>query len=374
MSIVVLEVRRRPMAMSRRAALGCGLAMISVTGRRAWSGVTPQSGPLSTGEVERLLQQHNVPGAGLAILEAGEIVAAYSYGFARDTSLVSEATRFQAASISKTVNALLVLTLVRDGAVNLDDPVNKHLKSFTLSGPDADLVTVRMLLNHSGGTSVEWFAGYIPGQPLPSLRQILAGEAPANNAAVKVVRTPGSYAYSGGGTMVLQQLVIDVTGLLYQVAAALRVLTPLSMAASSFEQPPSETGAGNLAHAHGSNGQPTPGGYNIYPELAAAGLWTTPSDICRMLRGIKLSIADGPGAILPQPIAYQMVRPGEGNAGLGVFVNNVGLISHFGVNRGFRAVFGLPLNAGKGLAVMTNGDNGALVHKSLVERALAHEQ
>src|SRR5262249_23256622 len=75
----------------------------------------------------------------------------------------------------------------------------------------------------------------------------------------------------------------------------------------------------------------------------------------------QLSITDGPGAILPQPIAYQMVKPGEGGAGLGVFVNNVGLISHFGVNRGFRAVFGLPLNAGKALAVMTNGDNGALV-------------
>jgi CubicO group peptidase (beta-lactamase class C family) len=361
------------MVLSRRAALGSGLAMISVTGRRAWSRATPESGPLSTGEVERLLRQHNVPGAGLAVLE-GEIIAAYSYGFARETSLVSEATRFQAASISKTVNALLILTLVRDGVVNLDDPVNKHLRSFTLAGPDADQVTVRMLLNHSGGTSVEWFVGYIPGQPLPSLRQILAGTAPANNAAVKVVRPLGRYAYSSGGTMVLQQLVLDVTGLPYQAAAALRVLTPLGMACSSFEQPPPETGAGNFAHAHGRDGQPTPGGYNIYPELAAAGLWTTPSDICRMLRCIKLSLADGPGAILPRPIAYQMVKPEQGGAGLGVFVNNVGLISHFGVSHGFRAVFGLPLNAGKGLAVMTNGDNGALVHKLLVERALAHGQ
>jgi CubicO group peptidase (beta-lactamase class C family) len=277
------------MVLSRRAALGCGLAMmISVAGRRAWGGATPLSGPLSTGEVERLLRQHNVPGAGLAILEAGEIVAVYSYGFARDKSLVSEATRFQAASISKTVNALLVLTLVRDRAIKLDDPVNTHLKSFTLSGPDADQVTVRMLLNHSGGTSVEGFTGYTPGQVLPSLHQILAGEEPANNRAIKVVRALGSYAYaySGGGTMVLQQLIIDVTGQSYQDAATLRVLAPLGMAASSFEQPPSETG--NLAHAHGPDGQPYPGGYKIHPELAAAGLWTTPSDICRMLRGIKL--------------------------------------------------------------------------------------
>jgi CubicO group peptidase (beta-lactamase class C family) len=361
------------MGITRRAALGYSLA-ISLAGGRAWSAVTPSSGPLSADEVGRLLRQHNVPGAGLAILDAGETVAAYGYGFARDTSLVSEATRFQAASISKTVNALLILTLVRDGAVSLDDPVNKHLKTFTLKGPDADRVTLRMLLSHTGGTSVFGFDGYVPGQSLPSLRQILAGEAPANNGAVNVVRALGSYAYSGGGIMVIQQLIIDVTGQSYQDAAALRVLAPLGMAASSFEQPPSETGAGNLAHAHGPDGQPIPGGYNIYPELAAAGLWTTPSDVCRMLHGIKRSINDGAGAILPQPLAYQMVKPVDREAGLGVFVNNVGVIRHLGVNRGFRAVYELSLKTGKGVAVMTNGDNGALVHKELVERAVAHEQ
>jgi CubicO group peptidase (beta-lactamase class C family) len=312
-----------------------------------------------------LLRQHNVPGAALAILDADEIVAAYSYGFARGTSLVSEATRFQAASISKTVNALLILTLVRDGAAGLDDPVNKHLKSFILSGPDADQVTVRMLLSHTGGTSVFGFDGYVPGQPLPSLRQILAGEAPANNGAVKVVRALGSYAYSGGGIMVLQQLVMDVTGQSYRDPAALRVLTPLSMAASSFEQPPSETGTGNLAHGHGPDGQPTPGGYNIYPELAAAGLWTTPSDVCRMLHGIRLSIFDGAGAILPQPIARQMVKPVDQGAGLGVFINNVGVIRHPGVNRGFRAVYELSLNSGKGVAVIPTATTARLSIRSL---------
>jgi CubicO group peptidase (beta-lactamase class C family) len=362
------------MGMSRRSALGYGLAMISLAGGRAWTGVTPPSGPLSADEVGKLLRQHNVPGVGLAILDAGETVAAYSYGFARAASLVTEATRFQAASISKTVNALLILTLVRDGAVSLDDPINRHLKTFTLSGPDADRVTLRMLLSHTGGTSVFGFDGYVPGQPLPSLRQILAGEAPANNGAVKVVRALGSYAYSGGGITVLQQLIIDITGRSYEDAAALRVLAPLNMATSSFQQPPSETGTGNLAHAHGPDAQPTPGGYNIYPELAAAGLWTTPSDICRMLRGIKLSVDDGAGAILPQPIAHQMVKPVDQEAGLGVFINNAGVITHLGVNRGFRAVYELSLKTGKGVAVMTNGDNGALVHKELVERAVAHGQ
>jgi len=285
--------------------------------------------------------------------------------------LVNEATRFQAGSISKTVNALLVLTLVRDGAISLDDPVNKHVQSFTLSGPYADEVTIRMLVSHTGGTSVERFSGYTQGQPLPLLRQILAGEAPANNDAIRVVRTPGTYAYSGGGIMVLQQLIIDVTGQSYQDAADFRVLTPLGMAASSFDQPPSVTGASKLAHAHGPDGRSSSAGYNIYPELAAAGLWTTPSDICRMLHGIKLSISDGPGAILPRPIAYQMVKPVDRGAGLGVFVHKVGLISHFGASRGFRAVYGLSLNTGRGVAVMANGDNNEFVQKV---RAVAHEQ
>ena len=112
---------------------------------------------------------------------------------------VSEATRFQAASISKTLNALVVLTLARDGQIRLDEPVNKNLKTFKLDGPSAERVTPRMLLSHTGGTSVRGFAGYEPGQPLPSLHQILSGQAPANSGAIKVIGELGRYAYSGGG-------------------------------------------------------------------------------------------------------------------------------------------------------------------------------
>jgi CubicO group peptidase (beta-lactamase class C family) len=347
--------------------------MVSHDDGRAWAGVPPAEGPLSTSEVGKLLQQHHVPGAGLAILDAGEIRAAYSYGFARDMTPVNESTRFQAGSISKTIDALLVLTLVRDRLVGLDDPVNTHLKTFTLRGPDADRVTPRMLLSHTGGVSVRGFTGYERGHSTPSLHQILAGEAPANSDAINVVGSLGRFDYSGGGIMVLQQLIVDVTGQSYDDAAKRRVLTPLGMSDSGFEQPPSENGASNFAHAHALDGRPVPGGYNIYPELAAAGLWTTASDLCRVMHAISTSLAGRPGALFPEPIARQMVTPVDGNAALGVFIGSDGAIVHGGRNRGFSALYKLALSKGRGVAVMTNRHDAEQARLELVERALAHE-
>ena len=347
--------------------------MVSLDEGRASAGVPPAAGPLSAGDVGRLLEDHSVPGAGLAILHAGELRAAYSYGFARDTTPVRESTLFQAGSISKTANALLVLTLVRDGLIGLDDPVNTYLKTFELRGPDAHRVTVRMLLSHTGGVSVRGFAGYERGQTAPSLQQILAGAAPANNDAIKVVRTLGRFDYSGGGIMVLQQMIVDVTGQSYGDAATRRVLAPLNMSNSSFAQPPPATGEGAFAHAHALDGQPTPGGYNVYPELAAAGLWTTPSDLCRMMHGITSSLADGQGTLLPAAIAREMVTPVDGNAALGVFIGSDGAVVHGGRNRGFSALYKLSLDTGKGVAVMTNRHDAEQVRLELVARAFRHD-
>src|SRR6185369_2241551 len=193
----------------------------------------PTTGPLSAETVGALLRQHNVPGASLAIVQDADIVATYAYGTARGGSAVGPHTRFQAASISKTVNALGVLRLVQAGRVGLDDPVNRHLSSWQL--PNNALtattpVTIRMLLSHTGGTNVHGFGGYHRDAALPSVPAILNGRAPANSPAVRVVKPPGqAVSYSGGGTMVLQQMVMDITGKSYGVALAELVLKPLGM-------------------------------------------------------------------------------------------------------------------------------------------------
>ena len=333
----------------------------------------PAVGPVSTSEVGSLLRKNKVPGAGLAIFDGRGRIASFSYGTSWGSTPVNDLTRFQAASISKTLNALLTLTLVRDRLVDLDAPVNRQLKSFRLMGPDADRVTPRMLLSHTAGTSVRGFAGYEPGQRLPALHQILVGERPANNSAIAVTAPIGRYSYSGGGITVLQQMIIDVTGKTYEAAATQRVMAPLTMSHSSLAQPPPHSSQSSLAHAHALDGQPIATRYNIYPELAAAGLWTTPADICHMIRGIALSVAGNQGALLPQSLAKQMVGRVDGPSALGVFINSDNTIGHGGRNRGFSALYKLALESGKGVAVMTNRHDAGPVLTEMIQRGFSYK-
>ena len=362
----------------RRAVLGLATGFFAqpLWNEPAVSGAQsapPTDGPLSVEAVGALLLQHKVPGASLAITQDGELAATYGYGFAQGQRGVAPQTRFQAASISKTVNALGVLKLVQAGRIGLDDPVNKHLKSWKL--PDNELtatsaVTVRMLLNHTGGTNVHGFAGYARGANLPSLREILDGHKPANTPAIRVVSPPGeAHRYSGGGTTVLQQMLIDVTSEPYAPALARMVLGPLGMSESSFQQPPDTGTVDQAAFGHAADSSALPGGFNIHPEMAAAGLWTTPRDLCKALLVIMGSHAGQAGSFLDQGMAQAMLTRGSGQAGLGTFVNDRGGFSHAGSNHGFRALYVADPNRRSGIVVMTNGNNGDAVCSGLLQRA-----
>jgi CubicO group peptidase (beta-lactamase class C family) len=332
------------------------------------------TGPFSTESVLTLLKQNKVGGASLTIIENGQLVATYGYGDAQEQRPVTPQTRFQAASISKTANALAVLKLVQAGRVALDDPINKHLKSWKL--PDNALtaktpVTVRLLLNHTGGTSVHGFAGYPRGSVLPTLQQILGGQKPANSPAIRVVSPPGqAFNYSGGGTTILQQMVIDITGDPYDVAMEKLVLGPLGMSESSFRQPPDPETVNQAAFAHLPDGSLVPGDFHIYPEMAAAGLWTTASDLCKPALAIMQSNAGRAGSFLSQNLARTMLTRGLGNYGLGVYVNNSGWFYHDGVNEGYRAVFDANPKRNSAMAIMTNGENGTPVYNDLIQRVI----
>jgi CubicO group peptidase (beta-lactamase class C family) len=282
-------------------------------------------------------------------------------------------TRFQAASISKTVNALAVLRLAQAGHIGLDDPVNQHLKSWKL--PDNELtattaVTVRMLLNHTGGTNVHGFGGYARDTNLPSLHEILDGQRPANTPAIRVVAPPGeAHKYSGGGTTVLQQMVIDVTGEAYAPALARMILGPLGMSESSFRQPPDAETVDQAAFGHRADGSGVPDGFKIHPEMAAAGLWTTPRDLCQALLAIMRSHAGQAGSFLDQGLAQAMLARGMGQAGMGTFVSDRGAFYHGGSNHGFRALYAADPNRGSGVVAMSNGDNGGAVCSGLLQQA-----
>jgi CubicO group peptidase (beta-lactamase class C family) len=304
-----------------------------------------------------LMQRHRVPGASVALLRDGALSDLIAIG-------ADPRTLFQAASISKVVTGIAVLRLAERGALGLDAPVNTMLRSWQLPGDGAELVTPRLLLGHRAGTTVPGFPGYATGTPLPDLRQVLDGTPPANTPAVRVAWPPGiAFRYSGGGTMVLQRLAMDVTGMGFDRLAGDLVLAPAGMAESGFIQPLPGSQA-DAAVAHDRQGDPLPGRFHVYPELAAAGLWSTPGDLARLALAIAASWNEARGGpLLSRATAHDMATPLDGGpTGLGVFVRprvaRPPWLYHYGVNAGFRSILVFAADASFGLALMTNGEGG----------------
>lgn len=312
---------------------------------------------ISESRVDTLLSRHAVPGVSIAVIEDGALAWAEAYGTAQ--VLTGNATttthRFQAASLSKTLNALVILRLVDSGELDLDTAVNNYLESWQLSGDYADRVTIAHLLSHTGATTVHGFGGYDHGASLPSTTDVLNGYG--NSPSVFNEGRPGrNYKYSGGGTTVLQQLVEDVTGLDYSVAAQNLALTPLGMTNSSM-RPATSDNPSVYAHAHGEGGKRFSTVFHDYPEIAAAGLWTTPSDMSRALLAIMASY-NGDGSFLTRSLARRMLNPIAKDAALGTFVNG-SRFYHSGSNFGFRCAYLGNASSRSGYVVMTNGENGS---------------
>ncbi len=277
-------------------------------------------------------------------------------GLAKPHTAVDDHTVFQVASCSKTVTALAILTLVRDGHIELDQPANRYLKGWQLPGPRGADATISELMSHTAGTTVHGFDGYKADDDLPNLHQILAGGHPANSKPVRTRRRLFSrFNYSGGGTLVLQRVIEDVTGTDFASYTTAEVLQKIGAPRATFAIEP----AGVFAHGYYVNGEPLVGGYKRHPESAAAGLWATASDLVKVLQSILLSLDGAPNAIIPTELAQRMVTPVSQESGLGIFVDPNGAISHDGRNHGFDSVMVAELGTGRIRAAVTNR-NGAI--------------
>jgi CubicO group peptidase (beta-lactamase class C family) len=316
--------------------------------------------------VEAALSRRNIPGMSIAVIDGGRIVKAQGYGVLElgRADRVTPETLFQAASISKPVAALGALRLVADGKLSLDADINSALSSWRL--PESEFtkeqkVTLRRILSHQAGLTVSGFGGYGPDQPLPALPQILDGLPPANSAAVRVDAVPGSgWRYSGGGYTVLQQAMIDASGQPFAEYMRQAVLEPLGMRASRFEQPLTVARADLAAHGYGWPRRHFPGGARIYPELAAAGLWTTPSDLARFAIGIQESLAGRANLVISTDRTREMLTRQKHDSALGFFVYGSGRaqrFAHGGRNAGFDSQLVAYLEEGKGAIVMLNAND-----------------
>lgn len=330
------------------------------------------------------MAEHHIPGVSVAVIDRNQIAWARGYGVARsgDPAPVTPDTLFQAASISKTVAAVTTLALVDAGRLTLDADANTLLRTWQLPAApvaDGETVTVRRLLSHTAGLSVHGFAGYAAGAALPTLPQILDGAPPANSDPIRVLKKPGTtWLYSGGGYVVLQQLLADITGTSYADLARDHVLLPAGLHASALEQPLAASLAPLAAAGHDADAVRLTSDAHVYPELAAAGLWTTPTDLARLLLAVghDLNASDKPLLLSPAAAAQLVTVPLAGSDyGLGVGVKNSGptlQLNHTGSNAGFRAIYVFYPHLGRGAVIMTNSDNGGRLIPELL-RALARE-
>lgn len=338
-------------------------------------------GETNTFTIEERLRHHRVPGVSVAVINDGRIEWARGWGETEAGSgiPVDSTTLFQAASISKPVAAIAALRLVENGVLDLDEDVNARLRSWRVPENEftaTEKVTLRRLLSHSAGTTVHGFPGYAAGAAVPTTVQVLDGAAPANTRPVRVDTVPGSRSrYSGGGLTIAQLLMTDVIGRPFAELMREQVLEPAGMRRSTFAQPLPADRAGEAATAHGRDGQPVAGRHYTYPEQAAAGLWTTPSDLARLALEVQRAYAGETGRILSPEMARRMLTVQAGQYGLGFGLageaDSLRFI-HGGSNRGFQSFFLAMAGAGRGVIVMTNGDAGSDLTMEIL-RSVARE-
>lgn len=315
-------------------------------------------------KMPELLKQYSVPGVQIAVID-GDKVWTKEYGY-RDKSAkkkVMADTVFQVGSISKTVAAWGVMKLVDKGKIDLDAPVEQYIKRWHIpeSQYDSAGVTVRRLLSHTSGLSLQGYAGVKPGNKLATLEESLSGKI-GGAGDVRIIYEPGSkFKYSGGGYTLLQLLIEEVSGMSFEKYMEQEILKPLGMRSSAFEW--KDELIPQTSKSYGVLGQTLPN--YIFTEKAAAGLYTTASDLARFaVAGVNMSGSGqaGRGVLKPETAALmqQPVKNADWGLGYGFFKLSDGrtAVGHGGTNRGWRAQFNIIPESKQGVVILTNSDMG----------------
>ena len=323
--------------------------------------------------IEERMEHYGVPGVSVAVIKDYKIHWIKHYGITdKETGkAVDENTLFQAGSISKPVAAYGALKLVEQKELSLDAPVNKQLVGWKI--PDNEFtkkrpVALKHLLNHSAGLTVHGFGGYSVYDAVPTTEQVLDGIAPANSAAVRVNIEPETqFRYSGGGYTVMQKLVADVSQAEYPQIMDKLVLSPLAMTRSTYQQPLPPEKLKFAAAGYLPNNEPVPGKRHTYPEMAAAGLWTTAEDLAKFAIDVQLAVKENKSPVLSQAMANQMLTPFvSDNTGLGFFIddkNSEIYFGHGGWDEGFSADLIAHKTRGYGVVIMTNSNHPSFINE-----------
>lgn len=335
----------------------CGLAPAP---SRA-SGADPFAAALDQ-NMPNLLVKYNVPGAVVTYIQDGEVAWTQAYGvasLATGASMQAEMV-FNHGSDGKVLTAWGVMRLVEQGLVDLDSPVNSYLKRWQLASTEfnPDEVTVRRLLSHTAGLTVHGFNDYGPGRILPSLVDVLEGRNQLDGAIV-IGWKPGShFEYSGGGYVILQMVIEDVTGESFAAFMEREITGPLGMSSLGWEW------TSELIDR-----APTPYGWQNEPldyrQLASQAIGSEVSTVPDFARFVAAAVKGpkgepiGRGVLQPETVQQMLeVQPNtNGTAGLGYGLNGR-LLMHFGGNPGWSAHFVIDTIRREGFVIANNSMRG----------------
>ena len=210
---------------------------------------------------------------------------------------------FQAGSVSKPMFALTLLRYVDKGKIDLDADISGVVPEFVKKGP----VTFAALLSHTAGYNVHGFPGYPANHEPLSLEDVLDGKG--NTPRLRRIRPYGKqHMYSSGGITLAQLAFERITGTTLREAFKKEVAEPLELKRTGFFQPLDEELVANAAFGFRLAQKEDPAhGYHYYPEHAAAGLWTTPTELVKI--GIALSRSYRRGGFLKKKMARRMMTP-----------------------------------------------------------------
>jgi CubicO group peptidase (beta-lactamase class C family) len=328
--------------------------------------------------LQERMEHYGVPGVGIAVIHDSKVVWFKTYGLAdRETGeAATNKTLFQAGSVSKPVAAFGALQMVEAGKLSLDADVNSSLKSWQLPTNEFNTdtkVTLRHLLSHTGGLTVHGFGGYAVGVDVPTTVQVLDGSGPANSSAVRVDKAPGEgFRYSGGGYTIAQLMMADASGKPFEVLLDESLISPTGMTLSTYQQPlPAEL----LKHAAAGvlpDGSDVPGDRHTYPEMAAAGLWSTAGDLALFAIEVQKALK-GESQLMSKDMAQTMTTAVDAGYALGFGVNDrgdTGYFSHGGWDEGFCSQLTAHLDGGYGVVVMINSNHPSFMGE--VVNAVAH--
>ncbi|MFD0766031.1 serine hydrolase [Mucilaginibacter lutimaris] len=333
---------------------------IRVEGEPSWS-------------IQERMEHYKLNGVSVAVIRNYKMEWAKAYGWADAAKKIpaTNKTLFQAASISKSLNGVGILKLVQDGKLDQDKDINQYLTTWKFpydTVAKGKIINIKNLLSHTAGTNVHGFEGYNNKDSVPTIVQILNGTKPANSDPIRSMFAPGLRSeYSGGGITISQLILMDITHQPYDKYMYQNVLKPMGMTGSTYQQPPVDTKPELLAKGYRGNGSEMKSKYNIYPEQAAAGLWTNPTDLSKYIIETQLALQGKSGKALNQANTKLRLTPYmDKSAALGVFINDMDgtkYFEHGGANEGFRCQYYGSLEGGNGVVVMVNSDDGGIMNE-----------